>query len=124
VRDVFVDGRQVVADRKVLALDQDDAADHLTEAQQRIIVWRDPAEIVTRLGRTLLWPSPRRPPGCANTCCLGASSDAIVTSSLPPKAKIRWDGVGQTLSTPIRGVQFTSEDLHWLVPRAANPQDR
>lgn len=37
VRDVFVDGRQVVAAGKVLTLDQADAAERLTEAQQRMM---------------------------------------------------------------------------------------
>src|ERR1700730_8374691 len=37
VRDVFVDGRQVVADRKVLTVDQDDAAVRLAEAQRRML---------------------------------------------------------------------------------------
>jgi 5-methylthioadenosine/S-adenosylhomocysteine deaminase len=37
VRDVFVDGRQVVADCKVLTLDQDDAADRLARAQHRMM---------------------------------------------------------------------------------------
>jgi 5-methylthioadenosine/S-adenosylhomocysteine deaminase len=37
VRDVFVDGQQVVADGKVLTLNQDDAADRLTEAQRRML---------------------------------------------------------------------------------------
>jgi cytosine/adenosine deaminase-related metal-dependent hydrolase len=36
VRDVFVDGVQVVADRKVLTLDQADAAQRLTAAQERM----------------------------------------------------------------------------------------
>jgi cytosine/adenosine deaminase-related metal-dependent hydrolase len=37
VRDVFVDGRQVVADRRVLTMDQDDAADRLAGAQHRML---------------------------------------------------------------------------------------
>jgi cytosine/adenosine deaminase-related metal-dependent hydrolase len=37
VRDVFVDGRQVVADGKVLTLDQSAAADRLSRAQQRMM---------------------------------------------------------------------------------------
>jgi 5-methylthioadenosine/S-adenosylhomocysteine deaminase len=37
VRDVFVDGRQVVADHKVLTLNQDDAADRLADAQHRMV---------------------------------------------------------------------------------------
>ena len=37
VRDVFVDGRQVVADRKVVTLDQDSAAARLAEAQRRMM---------------------------------------------------------------------------------------
>ena len=37
VRDVFVDGRQVVAEGKVLTLDQDDAAERLAAAQQRML---------------------------------------------------------------------------------------
>ena len=37
VCDVFVDGQQVVADRKVLTLDQDDAADRLGRAQLRML---------------------------------------------------------------------------------------
>jgi 5-methylthioadenosine/S-adenosylhomocysteine deaminase len=37
VRDVFVDGRQVVADHKVLTMNQDDAADRLAGAQQRMM---------------------------------------------------------------------------------------
>jgi 5-methylthioadenosine/S-adenosylhomocysteine deaminase len=37
VRDVFVGGRQVVADRKVLMLDQNDAAERLDRAQQRML---------------------------------------------------------------------------------------
>ena len=37
VRDVFVDGQQVVADRKVLTLDQDDAAERLGRAQHRML---------------------------------------------------------------------------------------
>jgi hypothetical protein len=37
VCDVFVDGRQVVADRKVLTMDQDDAADRLAGAQRRML---------------------------------------------------------------------------------------
>src|SRR5262249_50446348 len=37
VRDVFVGGRQVVADRKVLTLDQNDAAERLGRAQQRML---------------------------------------------------------------------------------------
>ena len=36
VRDVFVDGLQVVADHKVLTLDQTDAAERLTAAQERM----------------------------------------------------------------------------------------
>ena len=36
VRDVFVDGIQVVADRKVLTMDQADAAQRLSAAQQRM----------------------------------------------------------------------------------------
>jgi len=38
VRDVFVDGRQVVADRRVLTLDQADAAVRVAAAQQRMEV--------------------------------------------------------------------------------------
>jgi 5-methylthioadenosine/S-adenosylhomocysteine deaminase len=37
VRDVFVDGQQVVAESKVLTLDQRDAADRLARAQQRML---------------------------------------------------------------------------------------
>jgi cytosine/adenosine deaminase-related metal-dependent hydrolase len=37
VCDVFIDGRQVVADRKVLTLDQSDAADRLVAAQCRML---------------------------------------------------------------------------------------
>jgi cytosine/adenosine deaminase-related metal-dependent hydrolase len=37
VRDVFVDGRQVVAEHKVLTLDQDQAAGRLADAQQRML---------------------------------------------------------------------------------------
>ena len=37
VRDVFVDGHQVVADRKVLTINQDDAADRLAGAQRRML---------------------------------------------------------------------------------------
>ncbi len=37
VRDVYVDGRKVVADRKVLTLDRRDAAGRLAEAQARMI---------------------------------------------------------------------------------------
>ena len=37
VRDVFVDGRQVVADRKVLTLDLADAAERLGRAQRRML---------------------------------------------------------------------------------------
>jgi 5-methylthioadenosine/S-adenosylhomocysteine deaminase len=37
VRDVFIDGSQVVADGKVLTLDQADAADRLCRAQQRML---------------------------------------------------------------------------------------
>jgi cytosine/adenosine deaminase-related metal-dependent hydrolase len=37
VRDVFVDGRQVVAEGKVLPLDQADAAERLAAAQQRML---------------------------------------------------------------------------------------
>src|SRR5713101_2197937 len=37
VRDVFIDGRQVVANGKVLTLDQNDAADRLAGAQQRMM---------------------------------------------------------------------------------------
>jgi 5-methylthioadenosine/S-adenosylhomocysteine deaminase len=37
VRDVFVDGQQVVADGRVLTLDQRDAAERLTSAQQRML---------------------------------------------------------------------------------------
>jgi cytosine/adenosine deaminase-related metal-dependent hydrolase len=37
VRDVFVDGQQVVAAGKVLTMDQADAAERLTEAQQRMM---------------------------------------------------------------------------------------
>ena len=37
VRDVFVDGRQVVAEGKVLTLDQLDAADRLASAQHRML---------------------------------------------------------------------------------------
>lgn len=37
VRDVFVDGQQVVADRKVLTLDQNDAAERLGRAQHRMM---------------------------------------------------------------------------------------
>jgi hypothetical protein len=36
VRDVFVDGIQVVADRRVLTMDQADAARRLSAAQQRM----------------------------------------------------------------------------------------
>jgi cytosine/adenosine deaminase-related metal-dependent hydrolase len=37
VCDVFVDGQQVVADRRVLTMDQDDAADRLAGAQHRML---------------------------------------------------------------------------------------
>jgi len=37
VRDVFVDGRQVVADRRVVTLDQEAAAERLAEAQRRMM---------------------------------------------------------------------------------------
>jgi cytosine/adenosine deaminase-related metal-dependent hydrolase len=37
VRDVFVDGQQVVADRKVLTLNQNDAAERLGRAQHRMM---------------------------------------------------------------------------------------
>jgi 5-methylthioadenosine/S-adenosylhomocysteine deaminase len=37
VRDVFIDGRQVVADGKVLTLDQKDAAGRLADAQHRML---------------------------------------------------------------------------------------
>src|SRR5437764_8619579 len=37
VHDVFVDGQQVVADRKVLTMNQNDAADRLDGAQRRIL---------------------------------------------------------------------------------------
>ena len=37
VRDVFVDGRQIVADGKVLTLDQGDAAERLAGAQRRMM---------------------------------------------------------------------------------------
>jgi len=37
VRDVFVDGQQVVADRKVLTMNQNDAADRLAAAQRRML---------------------------------------------------------------------------------------
>jgi 5-methylthioadenosine/S-adenosylhomocysteine deaminase len=37
VRDVFVDGRQIVADSKVLTLDQRDAAERLAGAQRRMM---------------------------------------------------------------------------------------
>jgi cytosine/adenosine deaminase-related metal-dependent hydrolase len=37
VREVYVDGRQVVADFKVLTLDQADAAGRLAEAQARML---------------------------------------------------------------------------------------
>ena len=37
VCDVFVDGQQVVADRRVLTMDQDDAADRLAGAQRRML---------------------------------------------------------------------------------------
>lgn len=37
VRDVFVDGQQVVGDRKVLTLDQNGAADRLDRAQYRML---------------------------------------------------------------------------------------
>ena len=37
VKDVFVDGVQVVADRKVLTLDQATAAEHISEMQKRIM---------------------------------------------------------------------------------------
>jgi len=37
VRDVFVDGQQVVAGGKVLTMDQQDAAERLTEAQRRMM---------------------------------------------------------------------------------------
>jgi cytosine/adenosine deaminase-related metal-dependent hydrolase len=37
VCDVFVDGQQVVADRKVLTMNQDDAADRLAMAQRRML---------------------------------------------------------------------------------------
>ena len=59
VRDVFVDGRQVVAERRVLTLDHEDALARLTEAQQRML--RDVS------GRDYL----------------GRSADEIVPLSLP-----------------------------------------
>jgi cytosine/adenosine deaminase-related metal-dependent hydrolase len=37
VCDVFVDGKQVVADRKILTMDQDGAADRLAGAQRRML---------------------------------------------------------------------------------------
>jgi len=37
VCDVFVDGRQIVADHKVLTLDQNDAASRLADAQRRML---------------------------------------------------------------------------------------
>jgi cytosine/adenosine deaminase-related metal-dependent hydrolase len=37
VRDVFVDGRHVVADGRVLTLDMADAADRLTQGQARML---------------------------------------------------------------------------------------
>jgi 5-methylthioadenosine/S-adenosylhomocysteine deaminase len=37
VRDVFIDGKQVVADHKVLSLNQDAAAERLADAQQRML---------------------------------------------------------------------------------------
>jgi len=37
VRDVFVDGRQVVAEGKVLTLDQADAGQRVRRAQQRML---------------------------------------------------------------------------------------
>ena len=37
VRDVFVDGQQIVADSKVLTLDQSDAAERLDDAQHRMM---------------------------------------------------------------------------------------
>ena len=37
VRDVFVDGSQVVADRRLLTLDQNHAADRLASAQLRML---------------------------------------------------------------------------------------
>jgi 5-methylthioadenosine/S-adenosylhomocysteine deaminase len=37
VRDVFVDGRQIVADGRVLTLDQADAGRRLVEAQRRML---------------------------------------------------------------------------------------
>ena len=37
VCDVFVDGHQVVADRKVLTMNQDDAAERLAGAQRRML---------------------------------------------------------------------------------------
>ena len=49
VRDVFIDGRQVVEGGKVLALDQAGAAEKLARAQERML-----AKVVERdyLGRT------------------------------------------------------------------------
>jgi hypothetical protein len=37
VCDVFIDGRQIVADHKVLTLDQNDAAGRLADAQRRML---------------------------------------------------------------------------------------
>jgi cytosine/adenosine deaminase-related metal-dependent hydrolase len=37
VRDVFVDGRQVVAEHKVITMNQNDAAARLADAQQRML---------------------------------------------------------------------------------------
>jgi 5-methylthioadenosine/S-adenosylhomocysteine deaminase len=37
VCDVFVDGRRIVADHKVLTLDQNDAAGRLADAQRRML---------------------------------------------------------------------------------------
>jgi cytosine/adenosine deaminase-related metal-dependent hydrolase len=56
VKDVFVDGRKVVADGEVVTMDYRAAAAALDEAQKRIID-RAPA----RTGRTGRWRSPRPP---------------------------------------------------------------
>src|SRR5262249_36892605 len=66
VRDVYIDGRRVVADFAVLTLDQADAAARLTDAQARMLAAvrqrdykRRGAEEITPLGLPIACPRAR-----------------------------------------------------------------